>query len=139
MGSSDQHPTGGGPGGAVLAARRQRDFELEFFGRVLARNPSHVDALRQQVELLVETGAYDKALELDQRLARLAPQDGVVRYNLACTLAMTGQLVQAIDTLAQAIALGYHDFAHMEADPDLDVLRDLPAYRALLALRNVAR
>jgi hypothetical protein len=32
----------------------------------------------------------------------------------------------------EAIAAGWKDFAHMQKDPDLTVLRDLPEFKSLL-------
>ena len=34
--------------------------------------------------------------------------------------------------LREAIAAGWRDFAHMQKDPDLAPLRDLPEFKALL-------
>jgi len=38
----------------------------------------------------------------------------------------------ALETLREAIKAGYKDFAHIQKDPDLTVLRDLPEFKALL-------
>ena len=62
----------------------------------------------------------------------LLPEDDLARYNLACSLARAGQADEAIDALSRAILLGYDDLAHMEADPDLESLRDHPDFQALL-------
>jgi hypothetical protein len=37
-----------------------------------------------------------------------------------------------VSALAQAIDYGYRDFGHLEVDPDLESLRQLPEYRALM-------
>jgi len=37
----------------------------------------------------------------------------------------------ALETLRDAIKAGYKDFAHMQQDADLTVLRDLPEFLAL--------
>ena len=42
---------------------------------------------------------------------------------------------EAIEALGRAIAQGYNDFAHIEADSDLDPLRDLPSFQELLRRR----
>ena len=41
-------------------------------------------------------------------------------------------VADALATLREAIAAGWKDFAHMQKDPDLTPLRDLPEFRALL-------
>jgi predicted Zn-dependent protease len=73
-----------------------------------------------------------RAVELDRRLVDLLPNDFLARYNLACSLARAGRSDEAIDSLSRAILLGYDDLAHMEADPDLESLRNHPDFQALL-------
>ena len=41
-------------------------------------------------------------------------------------------IADALATLREAIAAGWKDFAHMQKDPDLAALRDLPEFKALL-------
>jgi tetratricopeptide (TPR) repeat protein len=117
----------------------QADFEIEFFERILARRPDQVNVLRALGELLARKGLWERSLKVEERLIELRPQDGVAHYNLACSLAMQGAASQAIGALARAIDLGYRDFGHLEVDPDLDSLRHLPAYRALLRRHREAR
>jgi tetratricopeptide (TPR) repeat protein len=110
----------------------QTDFEIEFYDRVLARSPDQVNVLRALGELLARKGDWNRSLQIEERLISLRPYDGIAHYNLACSLAMQGASSQAIDALARAIDFGYSDFGHLEVDPDLDGLRHLPAYRALM-------
>jgi tetratricopeptide (TPR) repeat protein len=110
----------------------QAEFELDFYRRILQRAPQNVDVLRLAAELLSGEGLHREALELDTRLAELEPQDGMIRYNFACSLALASQVELAIAELDAALTLGYDDFAHLEADPDLACLRHLPAYQDLL-------
>ena len=110
----------------------QLDFELWFYSQILARNPDYVDVLRCQAELLTRKGQHADALVLDHRLARLRPADCIVRYNLACSLAMSSRPTEAIAELRQAFECGYEDFEHLESDSDLDPLRKDPTFRALM-------
>ena len=41
-------------------------------------------------------------------------------------------IAAALATLREAITAGYKDFAHMQKDPDLTPLRDLPEFKGLL-------
>jgi tetratricopeptide (TPR) repeat protein len=110
----------------------QDEFEREFFQSILERNDSHAEVLRRQAELLSRHGDHQGALRLDRRLVELHPDDPVVHYNAACSLAQTGHRSEAIRSLTRAIELGYDDFAHIEADADLDGLRDEPSFQELL-------
>jgi tetratricopeptide (TPR) repeat protein len=112
------------------------DFEVQFFDRLLARQPLYEDVLRRQAENLSRAGKYNEVLDLDRRLLCIRPQDPVVHYNLACTLSRLADIDGALEALRQAVRLGYDDLGHIETDPDLDALRDLPEFRAILKRRS---
>jgi tetratricopeptide (TPR) repeat protein len=110
----------------------QLDFDIDFFERLLQRKEDSVEVLRVLAELVSRKGLTKRAVELDRRLVDLLPDDFLARYNLACSLAVAGRSDEAIDSLSRAILLGYDDLAHMEADPDLESLRNHPDFLALL-------
>ena len=110
----------------------QLDFDIDYFERLLSRNGDSLEVLRLLAELVSKKGLVDRAAELDAKVVELLPDDCLARYNLACSLARAGRPDEAIDSLSKAILLGYDDLAHVDVDPDLDSLRDLPEYRALL-------
>ena len=110
----------------------QLDFDIDFFERLLSRNGDSLEVLRLLAELVSKKGLVDRAAELDAKVVELLQDDCLARYNLACSLARAGRPDEAIDSLSKAILLVYDYLAHMDVDPDLDSLRDLPEYRALL-------
>lgn len=115
------------------------EFESEFWKRVLERQPYYEDVLRRQAEALAKAGHYQELVPLDRRLLELRPTDPVVHYNLACTLARLAEVNESLQMLKAAIRLGYDDFGHIETDPDLDPLRDMPEFKALLRSRRARR
>ena len=110
----------------------QLDFDIDFFEKLLLRNDDSIEVLRLLAELVSKKGLVQRAAELDARIVELLPDDFLARYNLGCSLARAGRPDEAIDSLSKAILLGYDDLAHVDVDPDLDSLRDLPEFRALL-------
>jgi Flp pilus assembly protein TadD len=116
----------------VLRNRRQAEFEMDFFGRILQRHPCYVDVLKRQAELLTGYGRRQEALAYNQQLAAVLPKDPNVKYHLACALARLGQRDDAFQALSQALELGFRDFECLEFDPDLDSLREHPKYQALV-------
>lgn len=139
MSFADDYPEHAALGGdlprsvlARFASQSQLDFEIEFFDRILQRDPNYIDVLRCQGELLARKGMYERALQLDRRLAELLPNDCVVHYNLACSLALGQMQHEAIEELRAALEHGYDDIPYLEADADLDSLREHPDYLALL-------
>ena len=131
MAYGDQSKAGAKAMTAFRPELNQDEFDREFFGQILLRGDSNSDVLRRQAELHSRCGDYSAALQLDQILSGRFPAEPVVHYNLACSLSMTGALVAAVKSLARAIELGYDDFGHIEADSDLDPLRDLPSFQDL--------
>lgn len=71
------------------------------------------DHLKEQVEISV----YHRATPI---------------YNLACVEAQLGNLESALSYLQEAVTAGWSDVAHLKADKDLDNLRNLDGYKALV-------
>jgi tetratricopeptide (TPR) repeat protein len=137
--ATDDRPTDSpsdGPGPEItrrpLRAQRQLDFELQFFGGILERDPLYTQALRVQANNLAAKGHYTRALQLDRRLVRLMPDRPVPWYNLACSYAMLGMLDPAFAALQRAFDLGYRHLKHLCRDPDLKALRRDPRFPRLL-------
>src|SRR5262245_50033559 len=117
---------------ARSADQHQVDFELDFFGAVLARCPDYIDVLRILGNLLTLKGRFAEGLQVDKRLVQLRPSDALAHYNLACSYALLHRPDQAIKTLRRAVELGYRDFRYMREDRDLDTIRHDPRFRQLL-------
>ena len=77
-------------------------------------------------------GEWDKAKEFMQRLIDNAPDDEGCYYDAACLYARMGDKAQALDYLRQAFEHGYRDFAHIAVDYDMDSLRDMEEFKALV-------
>ena len=110
----------------------QADFEIDLYERILARQPADIRCLRILGELYARAGRFDQALVIDRRLIGILPNDAIVVYNLACSLAMNGATEAALAQLDRALELGYLDFSHLEIDPDLESVRQLPQFAELL-------
>jgi tetratricopeptide (TPR) repeat protein len=115
-----------------LGDQSQLDFELEFYGCILQRQPDYVDVLRQMGNILTQKGRYTEGLQVDRRLVQLRPHDALAHYNLACSFALLKRPDQAIKTLRRAVELGYRDFRYMREDHDLDSIRHDPRFRQLM-------
>jgi tetratricopeptide (TPR) repeat protein len=115
-----------------LREQTQRDFEIEFLERVLARDPDFVEAIRVQGNNLAAKGQYARALQLDRRLVRLVPDDAIAWYNLACTYAVLGMIDPAFSALQRSLELGYRFVERLRQDPDLKTLRRDPRFLRLL-------
>jgi tetratricopeptide (TPR) repeat protein len=115
-----------------LREQSQIDFELEFLGRILEREPFFVDALRAHATNLAAKGQYGRALQIDRRLVRLIPEDSIAWYNLACSFAVLGMIEPSFSALQTALELGYRTASRLRRDRDLKLLRRDPRFARLL-------
>jgi tetratricopeptide (TPR) repeat protein len=140
---------------AGIRSRRARDrvqeaghlFAVAFYGAYVGRRPEggaadaggggaeHADHAGALVELgaaLSGLGRHAEALDVDRRAAELQPDNPLVQYNLACSLALSGQPAEAVEALERAERCGYDDWEYLARDPDLRSLRRDGRFRALL-------
>ena len=110
----------------------QLEFELDFFGRVLERDPLYGDALKVHADNLAAKGYYNRALQADLQLVRLRGDRPIPWYNLACSYALLGMDDRAFEALERALRLGYGHIHHLRRDPDLKSLRRDPRFARLL-------
>ena len=68
---------------------------------------------------LAEMNRKDEALHECGQALELSPGDPVMLYNCACFYSCLGEAGRAIETLRQAIAAGYANFAWVKQDPDI--------------------
>jgi tetratricopeptide (TPR) repeat protein len=109
------------------------EFETRFFEAVHKRDPQFSDVIEILGGLYTRQGRIADGLKMDRKLVRLEPDNSTARYNLACSLALSRRKPAALRALEQAIALGYCDYEWMQKDPDLEGLRNHPAFQQLLA------
>ena len=109
--------------------QRDLDVKIEFIEGLVRRDPGYVDALQLLGDHYTQRGRYAEGLKMDERLARLRPDDALIFYNLACSYSLTEQFDRAALTLEKALRLGYRDFNWLAKDPDLQKLRQQPVYR----------
>jgi tetratricopeptide (TPR) repeat protein len=113
--------------------RRDLDVEISFLEGLLHRDPGYVDALRVLGDDYTERGRFEDGVRVDERIARLCPEDAMAHYNLACSYTLTDRLELAADALNTALDRGYRDLKWLRRDPDLRKLRQHPLYRKIRA------
>ncbi len=84
------------------ATRKQA---IEAYDRVLALNPSHIDALLNRGTLAFEDGQLEAARDYFARGVEFEPQNSVARFNLGSTLDDLGLLQEARQHLRLAVRL----------------------------------
>lgn len=118
-----------------LTRREQRDLEVEilFMEGLIRREPEYIEALQILGDAYTRRGKFLDGLGVDERLARMCPDDAIVHYNLACSFSLTDQCEEGIHALERALNLGYRDFKWLVEDPDLKNLRRHTLFRKIRA------
>jgi len=104
-------------------SKKDIEFEIQFYEALLTKNPNFVEALAALGDAYTKRGLYQKGLVVDERLAKIKPDDPVVLYNLACSYSLLNDLDKAFVFVKKAVTFGYCDFHHMQRDEDLNNLR----------------
>jgi tetratricopeptide (TPR) repeat protein len=117
----------------AAAPQGQREFEIEFFEGIVARQADYWEALSVLANHYTSAKRYADGLAVDERLAHLRPQDAVVYYNLACSYSLVGEVPNALEALEKSLDLGYRDFLHIMRDKDLSELRKDRRFKHLLS------
>ena len=102
--------------------------------KVIAAEPDNGPAFGSGVGALVELGDTVRAKAWAEHALLLDPDDGRLRYNLACAMTWAGETDFALDLLEGSLAnsgRGILQWAKM--DSDLDSLRDHPRFRSIIA------
>jgi tetratricopeptide (TPR) repeat protein len=105
---------------------------LQVYPRYLARHPDDARAHMFFASNLAQIGRQEEGKVEAAKALELSPGDPVMMYNAACFYAVTGERGLAIESLRNSIAAGNENYEWMKRDPDLDSIRNEPAYLELV-------
>ena len=77
-------------------------------------------------------GLDSEAAEWMDKVIANDPEDNGNYYDKACLYARMGRKQEAVSALRTAFEKGYSSFAHIEADDDLDTIRELSEFKSLI-------
>lgn len=109
------------------------DEAMRHFRKALAYNPRYVPAYFHMGITFVNTKEYQRSIQAFERVISLDPSESAAYYNIACCHSLMGQVEEANLWLEKALDHGFHDYAHMDSDHDLDGIRSSAGYQALRA------
>ncbi len=120
--------------GDVKSARASGKKMLELIERKLSINEKDVIALSRAASQKAQFGDEISTLNDIKRVLEIAPNDGLVLYNCACSYALLGKKEEAFELLKKTIKIGYKNIIEwVENDPDFEVFRDDPKFKEILA------
>ncbi len=115
--------------------RRAAKTTLERAEHAIARDPTDGPALAAGANALANLEEKERALEWIRRALLLDPDNLVMRYNLGCALVQDiRDLDEAVETFQpffEKLQSPMH-LRHLEADPDLDLIRDDHRFNEML-------
>ena len=117
-------------------ARRAARIALERAEKVMAQDRSNGTAINAGVVALAVLGEADRAKDWMKRALLIDPDNLVMRYNFACTLAATlGDSEAALEMLKPVLErdTGIANVRLAPSDPDFASLRDDPRFQAMVA------
>ncbi len=97
------------------------------------------DALQREIDRTLEAHKWAEALPLIDRYLAEVARDPIMLYNAACCHAQLGAKDAAAKALLEAVKAGFRDFDTMEADVDLEPIRQHDTFTAILEARDVLR
>ena len=115
-----------------------QQFLVDFYRVVTKRQPDNLEVFAELAQAHTRLGEFESGLALDRHLTRLLPEDPTVRYNLACSLALTERTLESLEALEHAIDLGYDDAAFLMKDEDLRGLRDFTRFQEIVRRLRLA-
>ncbi len=77
-------------------------------------------------------GRDKEAEEWMDKIIDSDPEDDGNYYDKACLYSRMGRLEEAIAALRTSFEKGYRSFSHIRLDDDMDAVRDLPEFKALM-------
>ncbi len=106
---------------------------LPVYEKHLKLNPEDLNAAVNYLYVFRCAGKWDEARLRASELMQRQEIEGIGLYNLACLFCSLDEKVQALEALRRAIARGYSEIELLRRDPDLNPIRDMPEFKAILA------
>lgn len=113
-------------------ARAERIRGIACVEARLELHPDDARALYMAANGLVALGDRKRGLEFAGRARAIAPEEPMLLYNLGCIYSLAGEHDEALDCLEKAVGYGLTHEGWFEHDSNLDPLRGLPRFKALL-------
>lgn len=115
---------------AAVARRRAVSNADEQLRQV----PDDIRALYMSANALIALGETEAGLDRARRAAAFDPDDCMLLYNVACIFSQAGRLDEALAHLERSVAVGNIQPRYYEQDSDLDPLRGLSRFQALMGV-----
>jgi len=120
--------------GSVLREKEHFAEAIPCFERALHCKVGDIMATMGLGWCQKRVGRVDLSVQAYNEALKKHPAEGILHYNLACYLSLASRPSEALEALTRALRLdaNFRRLAHEETD--FDALRELPAFKELVAL-----
>ena len=117
--------------GSLYQLRNEKLLANADFEKILELDTVAKDGSCRQYALHF-LGKDEEAMVWMEKMIESTPDDAGMYYDKACLLSRMAKLDEAIASLRIAFEKGYRAFAHLNADDDLDAIRNHPNFISLV-------
>ncbi len=106
---------------------------MDRIEKIVMGDPGHSRAIGMGVAMLADLGEKERAREWATRARLVDPEAVNLQYNLACAMSSLGEnnlALEALEGIASKLSPGMVSW--LEADTDLDPIRDEPRFTAMM-------
>jgi tetratricopeptide (TPR) repeat protein len=114
-------------------AENDDNVRMALLNKVIGLDPKLARAFYNRGVLYMNKGDLTRAKSDFQKAVQLDEKYINAHYNLACVLSLDLQFDAALKSLENALDKGYRKFDKIPKDPDLENLKDKPAFSRLIA------
>jgi len=118
--------------GRVAEAQAAHVRAVRTAEKHLEVHPDDARALYLGASNLCHIGERARGLDWARRALGIDPEDCGILYNVACVYSLLGQLDESVDCLEKAMAHASWYKSWALHDPDLNAIRELPRFKALM-------
>jgi serine/threonine protein kinase/tetratricopeptide (TPR) repeat protein len=105
---------------------------MEVYPRYISKHPDDSRAHIFYASALAGAGKEKEAKYECEKALELSPKDSLMYYNVACLNSRLGDKEKSIEYLTNAIDNGYVNYDWLKRDPDLNNIRNEPAFIELM-------
>jgi clan AA aspartic protease (TIGR02281 family) len=105
----------------------------EDYNRILEIDTMVLESGNCRQYALFHLGRIDEAITWVNKIIEQYPTEGGNYYDAACLYSLMNRPNEALAKLKLAFQNGYRDFIHLSADDDLDNIRNISEFKALVA------
>lgn len=98
----------------------------------LKENPKNANVYGELGKHYLKIQQLEKAIESLKTAVELDSVNNIYPYNLACGFALKGDSTMAFEWLEKSFQIGYWNYDHMQADPDLESIRETETFNQMM-------